>query len=167
MLSRALNTVRRLEKRLKQFSPLVEPVRHVAWRAADKPLRRTINRPTIRQKGTADYVTTVDANHRDVRAALLDGPYQWNVLSTYKYRTVDGRRQWEVGTFVHDPADTGWQHHVYTFRAPNGQTDVYAHREASVRSPKAHENGDRVTGDPHGLHDLFDRHDLDYTERQI
>lgn len=127
----------------------VERVRKRVYRAADDEMSDA-GRPTTRKKGPADYVTTVHATADAVERAIHP-QYQRNVTSTRKYRDVDEREiQWAVGSWVYDPKDTEWQHHVYLFESPDGGCDVYAHRETSVRYPYGHLDDAQEHGDPNG-----------------
>lgn len=150
-LGKLLGAVRRVEEYLGPEDDWVEDDRRILYEAADKFLR-PLGRPTIRnidQRGAGDYVTTAAASPDEVEVALDDAGYDRNLLSTRKYRSAhDGGRQWAVGSYVLDPADTDWQHHVYIFPSPDGGTDIYAHRETSVRDPHGHVTDEQTGGDP-------------------
>jgi hypothetical protein len=147
-IAATLGAVRRAERFLGPDDDWVEDDRRIVYEAADSFLR-PLGRPTVREKGTADYVVTADADSDAVEEAL-DPPYQRNLLSTRKYRYVDGHKQWAAGSWVYDPDDTDWQHHVYLFERADGRTDIYAHREASVRNPSDHHGSWQTHGDPRG-----------------
>ena len=137
-----LGAVRRAERFLGPEDDWVERDRRVLFEAADTILR-PLGRPTIREVGEADRIGTVGAGPDVVELALVEAGYQRNLLSTRKYREHhNGGRQWACGSWVLDPVDEPWQHHVYLFEAPDGSTDVYAHKEASVRNPDKHHGGD-------------------------
>jgi hypothetical protein len=115
------------------------------------PLLAPLGRPLVAEKGRADYVCTVEADTDKVEVAVM-ARYQRNLTSTRKYRVIEGDRDWAVGSFVHDPEDTDWQHHVYLFDNDDGTTDVYAHKETSAEhDPYGHVTDPQVHGDPDGL----------------
>lgn len=157
LLRPALSVVRRLETLLGPADDWVEDDRRVLFEAADQ-LLRPIGRPTIREVPDSDRVGTVPSEPNSVEVTLQEEGYQRNLLSTRKYREHhDGGRQWAVGSWVHDPRDEPWQHHVYLFDAPDGATDVYAHKEASVREPSDHHGGDGLErGVPMGIIEVLD-----------
>lgn len=95
-------------------------------------------------------MTTAAVSPDEVEVAI-NSKYQRNLLSTRKYRVVDGYKQWAVGSWVYDPEDEPWQHHVYLFDTPDGKTDIYAHKEASVRNPSDHHKSWQTHGDPDGI----------------
>lgn len=142
-----LSRIRRAEKWLGPSDDWIEDDRRVLFQAAD-PIARKLGRSTVTEVSARDYTYTVEATPDEVERALAPD-YQRNLLSTRKYRTHhDGGRQWAVGSWVFDPPGTEWQHHVILFRVPNGRTDIYAHREASVRDPSEHHHGKQIPGDP-------------------
>lgn len=104
----------------------------------------------VREKGDRDYITTAEAAPGVIEKALTEAGYQRNLASTRKFRTYHGGgKQWAVGSYVYDPAGTEWQHHVFLFEAPDGTTDVYGHREVSVREGKEHVlESNQEPGDP-------------------
>jgi hypothetical protein len=96
--------------------------------------------------------------------------YQRNLLSSRKYREHHGGgKQWAVGSFVYDPENTDWQQHVYLFPSPNGGTDVYSHREPSVRLPREHLDPTTGThGDPAGIvRTALDDSGIEHGSREI
>lgn len=111
------------------------------------PLARALGHPTAYRKGRRDYITTAQAPPDTVERALLDAGYQRNLVSAAKYRRYDETKQWTVGQYVVDPVNTDWQHHVYLFPVADG-TDVYGHRETTVRQPEGHLTDPQVHGDP-------------------
>lgn len=130
------------------------------------PFFASLGRPLVIKKGQADYVCTVEADSDKVEVAVM-ARYQRNLTSTRKYRTLsDGTRQWAVGSFVYDPDDTHWQHHVYLFESPTGGTDVYAHKETSAeQDPYGHVTDPQVHGDPDGLvRETLDEAHLSYDD---
>lgn len=146
-----LAAVRRIERFLGPDDDWIEDDRRIVYEAADS-LLRPIGRPTIREKGTADYVTTAHATPDAIERVFHNAGFQRNLLSTRKYREDHGGgRQWAVGSWVLDPLDTNWQYHIFLFPSPNGGCDIYGHREASVTEPAAHSGGDELRhGDPNG-----------------
>lgn len=166
-LSVILSVVRRCEEFLGPGDDWVEDDRRILYEAADSVLR-PLGRQTVREKGVADYITTVHADSDVVETALHNGGYNRNVLSTRKYRTHHGGgEQWAVGSWVYDPPTTDWQHHVYLFDAEGGGTDMYGHRETSVRDPDGHLNDRQTHGDPNGrARKSVERHNLDYSEKE-
>lgn len=149
-LGAVFGVVRRLERYLGPDDDWIEDDRRHFYEAADRFLR-PLGRPTIAEKGPADYVTTADASDDEVEIALTAAGFQRNLLSTRKYREHhDGGRQWAVGSYVLDHPDTDWQLHVYLFEAWTTGTDVYAHKETSVRDPYGHVTDPQTHGDPDG-----------------
>jgi hypothetical protein len=75
------------------------------------------------------------AKDSDAVERALHPQYKRNLISTRQYRTVTGERQWADGSWVYDPDDTEWQHHVYLFDTGSyneAHTDIYGHKEASA-----------------------------------
>jgi hypothetical protein len=112
---------------------------------------RPLGRPLIYEKGQADYFCSAEASPDSIERAIMPR-YQRNLTSTRKYRRLsDGSRQWADGSFVYDPDDTDWQHHVYIFpsKHTDGQTDVYGHKETSAEAdPYGHVTDEQTHGDP-------------------
>lgn len=165
----ALAGVRRLEVRLGTEDDWIEDDRRIIFEAADAALG-PLGRPTIRQVGRDDYALTVAADADRVEETLATNGYQRNLLSTRKYRDHhEGGRQWAVGSWVRDEADTPWQHHVYLFpyRDPRA-TDIYAHREPSVRNASAHHGGESIThGVEMGLPEHLDAAGLEWARGDL
>lgn len=127
------------------------------------PVGRLLGRPLVRQCNYRDYVCTVLADVDTVEDGLHPY-YQRNFAATHKYRLHDGNRQFEHSSWVYDPTDTDWQHHVYLFSNADGTTDLYGHREPSANHrPYEHLIGEQVHGDPHcRARDVLDENDLSY-----
>ena len=187
-LEAVIPAVRRAERFLGPEDDWVEDDRRILYEAAQRHLGHL--HTFTREKGPADYVTTVHADSDVVEEALVP-PYQRNLVSTRKYRTHHGRgsaprgdsgpnrgsaprdggKQWACGSFVipNLDGDHGYteQHHVYLFESPNGQTDVYAHRETAASEGAEHlTETHQEKGDPHVLFDVFDRAGLEYGQRE-
>jgi hypothetical protein len=115
------------------------------------PLTRPLGRRLIHEKGQADYFCSAEASPDSIERGIMPR-YQRNLTSTRKYRRLsDGSRQWADGSFVYDPEDTDWQHHVYIFpsKHTDGQTDVYGHKETSAEAdPYGHVTDEQTHGDP-------------------
>jgi hypothetical protein len=171
ILEAVMAAVRRAERFLGPQDDWVEDDRRIAYEAAQRHLGHL--HTFVREKGAADYVTTVHATPDAIERALTNTGYQRNLLSSRKYRTHhDGGRQWAVGSFVLDDIDHNGkytrQHHVYLFEAPDGGADVYAHTETSVLEGYEHVSDTRQSrGDPHGLFDVFARCGFEYGHRQL
>lgn len=171
-LQSLMSAVRGAERFLGPEDGWVEDDRRILFEAAQCRLGH-LHRFTV-EKGPADYITTVPEDENTVEKILLNGPYQRNLLSTRKYRTHHGGgKQWACGSFVYDPVDEPWQHHVYIFESPNG-IDIYGHREDSVRYPAHHlnvaENDDlgQIHGDPNNrIGDLLNQAVVPQYERQF
>jgi len=169
LLKRSVAAVRHIEQFLTPQDDWVEAARRRLFVVLHLFARLPpLKRPLIREKSRRDYVATVQAPSDAVERALMSGDnvvYQRNLVSTRKYRVVDGDRQWADGSFVYDPPDTNWQHHVYLLDKGNGTTDIYAHEEPSAEyDPEGHVSGDQVHGDPRGLaRGKCDRAGLQYT----
>lgn len=169
-LSKVLSAVRRQEQKLGPGAHGLVAPRARLWQVAD-PIFRAGGRPTVRAKGVADYVTTVDASREQVEQALWP-KYHRNFLSTKKYRWRKSgdtfERDWAIGSWVYDPKDTDTQHHVYLFESPGGGIDLYAHREPSVRNPGKHTSGRQTHGDPDGYaRARIDDASLEYAAREF
>lgn len=129
-LSIAIGGLRKVTSYLTPKDDWVEVMRRRYALAGDKLLRR-FGRPLVRKVGSRDYAYTVNATG-DKTEEIIMRKYQRNLASTRKFRMVGGSRDWADGSFVYDPDDTDWQHHVYIFENDNGITDVYAHKEKSA-----------------------------------
>jgi len=186
LLESVIPAVRRAERFLGPEDDWVEDDRRILYEAAQRHLGGL--HTFTREKGPADYVTTVKADPDTVEGALMP-PYQRNLVSTRKYRTYhDGGKQYACGSFVidglsgesHDSVETrqaspndiagdhGYveQHHVYLFETADGHTDVHAHRETSATEGDEHlTETNQEQGDPHVLFDVFDRAGLAYHDR--
>jgi len=115
------------------------------------PIFRPLGRPLVFECHDEDYFTTAEVNGDKVEAALHTR-YQRNLTSTRKYRVIDGERDWANGSYVVDPDDTEWQHHVYIFDNGDGTTDVYGHKETSAeKDPYGHVTDKQYHGDPLGI----------------
>lgn len=139
------SSVRRVEAFLGPDDDWVESKRRRVYTAFDGVLGHS----TIDEKGEDEYFTTVDASSDEVEEAIHP-TYERNTVSTRKYRMRDSERDWAVGSWVHDPADTDWQHHIFLFETGDGRTDLYGHRETSVRDPTGHLTDPQTHGDPNG-----------------
>jgi hypothetical protein len=182
-LSRILGAVRCLERFLGPDDDWVEDDRRVLFETLDGLLGHSFTM----EKSPRDYITTAHATPDAVEKALDAAGYQRNLVSTRKYRTHhDGGKQWAVGSWVLDPADTDWQHHVFLFPAPDGSTDlsgespdsveneqglscdVYGHKEATVRDPVDHVTDGVIPGDPHDhARDALDAAGMGYGQRKL
>jgi hypothetical protein len=118
---------------------------------ADKFIR-PLGRPIVFEAQSEDYFGTVEASTDKVEAALMPR-YQRNFASTKKYRMIGGKKQWAVGSFVYDPEDTEWQHHVYLFEIEDGTgCQLYGHKETSAEyDPYGHLTDEQYHGDPDGI----------------
>lgn len=188
LLEAIIPSVRRAERFLGPEDDWVEDDRRILYEAAQRHLGHL--HQFLREKGKREYVTTVHTDSDAVEVSLSNAGYQRNLASTRKYRTHhDGGKQWACGAFVIDnlEGDHGYieQHHVYLFRAgnrasdstgssdepdgeaPNGGTDVYAHRETSVLEGAEHlTDTNQEKGAPHELFDIFDRAGFEYGRRE-
>lgn len=155
--------VRRAERFFGPDDDWVEDDRRIVYEAAQRLFGQ--HHTFIREKGKQDYVYTAKHSPDTVEWALDNSSYQRNLLSTRKYRTHhSGGRQWAVGSYVYDDPNSVWQHHVYLFEHDDGYTDIYAHRELSVREGMAHvTNTQQTHGDPNNrLKNALDASDLQY-----
>jgi hypothetical protein len=158
-------SVRRIERHLSPADDWASKLREAAYKSAQSVLNTSrsvfgsdflrnhdltplIGIQFTREKGFADYICTVEADVDAVETALWHAGYQRNMLSTWKYRVVNNRRQDITSAWVYDPANTETQHDVYLF--DNGKTvDVYGHKEPSVRNPVEHlDLSTGTNGDP-------------------
>lgn len=163
--------VRGIERVLGPEDDWVEEDRRILYEAAQRHLGQYHD--FLRRKTKAEYVTTVQADSDAVEVVLDGAGYQRNLASTRKYRTHHGGgKQYAVGSYVLDglDGDHGYieQHHVYLFPAPNGGTDVYAHRETSVLEGAEHlTETNQEHGAPGDLFDIFDREGVEYEQRNL
>lgn len=149
-LSKLLGGVRHVETYLGPEDDWIEDDRRVVYEWADKALR-PLGRPTVTEKEPDEWTYTVDEAPDDVEVAIAS-TYQRNILSTRKYRMMPGSgKQWAVGSYVYDPPSKDWQHHIYLFPSEWGGTDIYAHKETSVRDPPGHVTDDYTVGDPDNI----------------
>ena len=140
--------VRRIEQHLSPDDDWASELREIAYKRAQSVLNPLIGIQFTREKSKADYICTVETEVDAVEQALWNAGYQRNMLSTWKYRGVDNKRQDITSAWVYDPPDTDTQHDVYLF--DNGETvDIYGHKEPSVRNPTEHlDLSTGVNGDP-------------------
>jgi len=141
-------SVRRIERHLSPADDWASKLREIAYKSAQRVFTPLISIQFTREKGFADYICTVEADVDAVETALWNAGYQRNMLSTWKYRVVNNRRQDITSAWVYDPPDTETQHDVYLF--DNGKTvDVCGHKEPSVRNPVEHlDLSTGINGDP-------------------
>lgn len=97
----------------------------------------------------AEYLGTVDASVRAVFGTLTgDADGSPHLLSSIKARPLpDGGTQYSAAHVVWTHTD-GSQTEAYLFRGVDGGTDVYAHHEPSVMTPRKHLEGAQTDGDP-------------------
>lgn len=165
-LHQAVTYIRFFEETLGPSDDWVEDDRRILYEAIDPLLPWR----AIREKGTADYITSTQVGSDRIERALYAQGYRRNLLSSRKYRTHHGGgKQWAVGSWVFDPEGTAWQHHVYLFDRRSGGTDIYGHREPSVRNPSQHLDLSTGTpGDPNNrLRDALSAEGIAFGERQI
>jgi len=93
--------------------------------------------PFVYQKGSRDYLTTVDMSPHNVTEQLYP-TYHRNFASSVKYRMNGGEKQYTHSSWVYDHVDSHRQHHVYLFGTDGGSTDIYTHTETSVREGAEH-----------------------------
>lgn len=152
-LSRLMGHVRNAEQALGPDDDWVEDDRRVLFETLN-PVGEALGRPLVQEASEQGFVGHVPTSPDAYELFLVDRFYQRNLASTRKYRTpaMEGGRQWAVGSWVFDPKDEPWQHHVYIFPARGGGVDVYAHLEPSIRRPREHVDPETgVQGDPLGL----------------
>jgi len=149
------------------LTPKDDWVEGLKKRAALKvhPFVAPLGRPLIKEKPDAEQFATTDVDSDAVEVAL-HGRYQRNLTSTRKYRMQDGKRDWAVGSWVYDPEDTKWQHHVYLFERPDGGADLYAHKEKSAeKEPYGHVTHGHYRGDPDSTaRTELERAGIEYTD---
>jgi hypothetical protein len=153
IVSRVMSWVRYGERLLGPDDDWVEDDRRLLFETLN-PLGEALGRPLVQRASEQGFVGHVPTSPDAYELRLVERGYQRNLASTRKYRIPagDGGRQWAVGSWVLDPVEEPWQHHVYLFRGRDGGVDVYAHLEPSVRRPREHVSTDTgVHGDPLGL----------------
>jgi hypothetical protein len=99
---------------------------------------------------TNDYIGYTNDSQRQVEKALHKNGWNWNPISTKKYR---GDGEYTIGTWVYRSSlFSSTQLHCYLFENEDGQVEVYCHKEPSViTKPSEHaSSGARVSGDPDG-----------------
>lgn len=129
------------------------------------PIFNFLGRPLTFHCHDEDYMYRV-AKGSDTVEKAIHPTYQRNLSSTRKYRYIDehgkpvpkgeedtdSTKQWAVGSWVLDPDDTEWQHHVYLFNAGSfgdQYCDIYGHKEPSAEiDPSEHTSGWQRFGDP-------------------
>ena len=165
ILEPTLAAVRRVERFLGPEDDWVEEDRRIVSEAAQSHLGHL--HTFVYHVGEADYILTTECSP-DQFERVITPTYQRNLLSGRKYRTGhSGGKQWAVGSYVIDPTDERWQHHVYIFPAKGGGTDVYAHKETSVREGAEHLTDKMHRAEPHNLFDLLDHEGVEYESRNI
>jgi len=151
-LKRVINTFKRFTSKLTPEDDWVEGLRKRILVILD-PFFRPLGRNLIFECHDEDYICTTDISSDSVEEAIHP-KYKRNLTSTRKYRVSAGERQWAVGSWVYDPDDTDWQHHVYLFDTGSydePKTDVYGHKEASAsKDPASHHRSWQEHGDPDG-----------------
>lgn len=163
LIKSVTSAVRRVEEFLGPEDDWVERYRRRLYVAFDGVLGHS----TVDEKTRAEYFTTAKASPDEVEEAIHPR-YERNIVSTRKYRMRDGEREWTVGSWVHDPADTNKQHHIFLFETPDGRTDIYGHRETSVRDPVGHLTDAQTHGDPNGrVRALLSEAGLSFDRRNI
>ena len=160
MISQLTSAVRRVEQFFGPNNGWVETLRKTVWQRAQSVLGDT--HTFVRHKGTADYVATVDAPAQRVVSALYSNGYQRNILSTVKTR--GNPPQYVHSAWVLDTENTEWQQDVFIWGNRDGTTDVYSHKEPSVRNPKEHlDLSTGIHGDPDGrVCEVLDEAGLQY-----
>jgi len=149
-LSTAIGYIRTGTSYLTPQDDWVEGLKRRAALAGD-PFLAPFGRPLVFECHDKDYFATAKENSDKVEVALFS-KYQRNLTSTRKYRVKNGKRDWADGSWVHDPDDTEWQHHVYLFDRPDGGTDLYGHKETSAEhDPYGHVTDNQTHGDPDGI----------------
>lgn len=134
MLSFITTKLRQWEKYLKPKHTFIPPLRKYIYNTTQKIVP---SYDFVREKSTADYITTADISPQKLEQLLYNNSFQRNTLSTVKYRTVDKTKQWIEYAYVLDSENTDWQLDVYVFQYSDG-VDIYAHTEPSVRQPFKH-----------------------------
>jgi len=94
-----------------------------------------------------ELVGTIDAPPQRVREAFRTQARVWPAtLASIQFETVDGQREWEVGSYALRPKGFlgVWQHHVRLTSAADGaQTRLWAHYERNPwRQPVRHYRSD-------------------------
>lgn len=154
-VKRVVTAVRRLTRLLRPQDDWVERWQKRVYVAAN-PLLKRIGGYSVSKITEADFVGTVEDDSDAVERQLYDAGYQRNLLSSRKYRRINGDKQWSDGSFVFDPKQTDTQHHVILFDAADGGTDIYAHKERTVRDPDGHMTVEQTRGDPDNrLHSIL------------
>jgi hypothetical protein len=161
MISSLTSSVRRIEPFFGPDDQWVKTLRQTAWQAAQRVYGH--KHTFVRDKGRADYVTTVDAQPQRVVRALYAAGYQRNLLSTVKTRNGETAHS----SWVLDTEDTEWQQDVFIWENDNGTTDVYSHKEPSVRNPTEHlDLSTGIHGDPDGrVRAVLEGAGLDHKQR--
>jgi len=159
MIKSLTTPVRRIEPFFGPDAQWVERLRQRSWRVAQKLLGDT--HTFVRNKNRTDYEYTAHVPPQRVVGALYAEGYQRNILSTVKTRNGN---EYVHSAWVLDTEDTEWQQDVFIWDNGDGSTDVYSHKEPSVRNPKKHlDLSTGVNGDPDGrVRDVLETHGIEY-----
>lgn len=102
---------------------------------------------------SGEHVLSTSVSPTGVEDVLYKHGWHWNPLSTKKYRTVGGERQYSVGSWVYRSGLLAErQLHCYLFPREDGGADVYCHYEYNyITHPGKHSRGvEQIDGDPNG-----------------
>jgi len=130
------------------------------------PVGKMIGRPTVRVKGDADYICSVDMGPEEFERVIYP-TYRRNLLATKK--AVRGGRDnliWSEGSWAAKAMPTAQnQHHLFFFKREN-RLDVYGHYETAPVDPQGHVSDGQTHGDPNNtLRDLLDEQEIEYYQR--
>lgn len=137
--------------------------RRVGWRVRwPSRLRRSIWptldsivgkwRPFLRDKtGDDEYICTAHATPREVKKALHDYGYRWNLISTLKYILYGSEPTFEIFSWsFRSSLRAKWMFHTYGFDAEGGGVHLHQHREINyLYSLTGHTDGDRERDGKH------------------
>ena len=100
----------------------------------------------------AEYITTADAEYRDVVRSLRKANGTLHLINSIKRRPDTHGDQLSVAHLVWSHAD-GQQTEVYLFSNSDGSTDIYAHVETGVSDPLGHLTNEQYDGDTRDILD--------------
>jgi hypothetical protein len=108
----------------------------------------------VSRKGGRDdpeFITSYDGDVQATFNRLVANGGSPHVINSLKVRRQDGRNKYSDAHVLWTHND-GTQTEAYLFGVTDSETDVYAHHEAGVQTPKDHlQNTNQSDGDPRGV----------------
>lgn len=105
-----------------------------------------------KQYRAGEYVAHSEWSVAEIFAKLVASGGSPHLINSLKRRELPYGRGQLTAAHVVWTHDDGTQTEAFLFQSADGGTDVYAHHEDSVTSPREHLDGsDQVDGDPRGV----------------